>query len=87
LPGAQHGAWPAYRRQVDTEANVAWTRETFEALRPHLSDRAYVNNLAGDDAGLVRRAWGPNYDRLVELKRRHDPDNVFRLNHNIDPAG
>lgn len=68
-----------------SEANIAWTRETFESLRPHLSDRAYVNNLAADDLGLVRQAWGPNYERLLEVKRSHDPANVFRLNHNIDP--
>jgi FAD/FMN-containing dehydrogenase len=35
----------------------------------------------------VRQAYGPNYERLVELKRRYDPDNLFRLNHNIDPNG
>jgi hypothetical protein len=35
----------------------------------------------------VRAAYGPNYDRLVELKRRYDPENAFRLNHNIDPVG
>ena len=36
---------------------------------------------------MARDVWGPNYERLVELKRRYDPDNIFRLNHNIDPSG
>ncbi len=70
---------------ADTETNVAWTRETFDALRPHMAEAVYVNNLPADDSGLVLEAWGPNYDRLVEVKRRYDPENFFRLNHNIDP--
>jgi Berberine and berberine like len=41
-----------------------------------------------DDVGeAVRAACGPNYDRLVEVKRHYDPDNVFHLNHNVDPGG
>jgi FAD/FMN-containing dehydrogenase len=70
----------------ETDANITWTRNTFEALRPHLADRCYVNNLSADDAAFVRNAYGGNYDRLEAIKRRYDPDNVFRLNHNIDPA-
>ena len=42
---------------------------------------------ADDESDRVADAYGPNLDRLVELKRRYDPDNLFRLNHNIDPAG
>jgi FAD binding domain/Berberine and berberine like len=72
---------------ASTEANVAWARETFEALRPYLSGRRYVNNLSADDGRMVRDTWGINYKRLVQIKRRYDPDNIFRLNHNIDPAG
>ena len=71
---------------ADTEPNIAWTRETFEALQPHVADRRYVNYLSADDAGYTRDAYGPNYDRLVELKRRYDPHNVFHLNQNIDPS-
>ena len=71
---------------AETDANVAWTRETHAAFAPHLSKRRWLNYL-GDDQGAdaVRDAYGPNYDRLVELKRRYDPDNVFRHNHNIQP--
>ena len=70
---------------TDTEANIAWTRETFDALQPHMAKRRYVNYLAGDDGGYVRDAYASNYERLLEIKRRYDPSNTFRLNQNIDP--
>ena len=71
---------------ADTDANIAGTRETHVALTPHLTDRRWLNYL-GDDQGqdAIRGAYGPNYDRLVAVKRKHDPDNVFRHNHNIAP--
>jgi FAD/FMN-containing dehydrogenase len=70
-----------------TKENVDWTRETYAALEAHLARRRYVNYLDHDEAGdAVRAAYGPNFDRLAEVKRRYDPDNVFRLNQNIDPA-
>jgi FAD/FMN-containing dehydrogenase len=69
----------------DDDANIAWVRTTFDALAPHMADAAYVNYLDNDDASRVRAAYGPNWERLVALKRRYDPDNVFHLNQNIDP--
>ena len=72
--------------QRETQQNIAWARETFEALRPCMTDRSYVNNLTAEDGQKVHEVWGANYRRLVTVKRRHDPDNVFRLNHNIDPS-
>jgi len=45
-----------------------------------------VNNLTADDGRLVHHVWGANYERLVTAKRRYDPENIFRLNHNIDPS-
>jgi FAD/FMN-containing dehydrogenase len=69
-----------------TEAGIEWARETFDALSPYMSDRSYTNYLSADDYDRVRAAFGSNYDRLAELKRGYDPDNVFRLNHNIAPA-
>jgi FAD/FMN-containing dehydrogenase len=69
-----------------TEDNIAWTKDTFAALSEHFEAGRWLNYL-GDDQGddAVRAAYGPNYDRLVELKRRYDPDNVFHHNHNIKP--
>jgi FAD/FMN-containing dehydrogenase len=70
----------------DTEANIAWTRETFAALRPHMGAGRWLNYLGDDQAeDAIRAAYGPNYDRLREVKRQYDPDNVFHLNHNIAP--
>ena len=46
----------------------------------------YVNHLDADDRNRVAEAYGPNFDRLVSVKQKYDPDNVFRLNHNIVPS-
>jgi hypothetical protein len=70
----------------ETERCIGCTRDTFAALSPYMSRRAYVNYLAVDDADRVRHAYGPNSDRLLELKRRYDPENLFQLNQNIDPG-
>jgi FAD/FMN-containing dehydrogenase len=71
---------------ADTDANLRWIRDTFAALEPYTAPRVYVNYLADDESARVANAYGPNLDRLVEIKRRFDPDNLFRLNHNIDPG-
>ena len=73
---------------AETEANVAWTRATFDLFTPYFAGRRWLNYFSDDDLiDAIRAAYGPNYDRLVEVKRRHDPENVFHLNHNIDPGG
>jgi FAD/FMN-containing dehydrogenase len=70
-----------------TERNVEWTRAAFETVAPHTAARRYVNYIADDELGdsPVREAYGPNYARLVQLKARYDPANLFRLNQNIRP--
>lgn len=70
---------------ADSDRNLDWTRRCFEAMRPHLKDAVYVNNLGDQDHNRVREAYGADYDRLAGVKARYDPDNVFSLNHNIAP--
>jgi FAD/FMN-containing dehydrogenase len=70
---------------AEDAVNIAWVRDTFAALAPYMSDRAYVNYLNDDDGDRVRSAYGPNWDRLVQIKRQFDPDNLFHLNQNIAP--
>ena len=68
----------------DSDENIAWTRESFAALRPHFGAGRWLNYLGDDEADdAVHAAYGPNYERLREVKRRYDPENVFHLNHNI----
>jgi FAD/FMN-containing dehydrogenase len=70
----------------DTDANIAWSRETFAAMRPYFATGRWLNYLGDDQPeDAVRAAYGPNYDRLRDVKRKYDPDNVFHLNQNIAP--
>src|SRR5690606_20551053 len=71
------------------EANVAWARACVDAMRPFSDGRAYLNfpGSADEGARAMRATYGANYDRLVALKRRYDPDDVFRTHQRIDSAG
>ena len=65
---------------------VSWSRQAWNDLKPFTTAGTYVNDLVEVSEALARAAYGDaKYDRLVELKRRYDPDNVFRLNQNIRP--
>ena len=70
---------------AETEANIAWTKDSFAALSEHFAGGRWLNYLGDDQDDAIGAAYGPNYDRLVEVKRRYDPQNVFHLNHNIVP--
>lgn len=67
--------------------NVAWARETYNALRPHVDDSVYVNSVMEEGNERARAAYGANYDRLVEIKTKYDPTNFFHHNTNIVPQG
>lgn len=72
---------------AETDANIAWTRETHAAFAPHLAERRWLNYLGDDQAeDAIRAAYGPNYNRLARIKAKYDPENVFRHNHNIPPG-
>jgi len=68
------------------DACVRWARELFAAAAPFSTGSVYVNFLTGDEESRVRAAYGANYDRLVALKNRFDPTNLFRVNQNIRPT-
>lgn len=72
---------------ADSEKNVGWARDFWRALQPFAGGGAYVNDLGQDDEDRMRVAYGANYERLAALKKKYDPDNFFRLNPNIKPAG
>lgn len=74
---------------ADDAANVAWVRDFLDALRPWSDGSRYLNfaGLQEEGGAMMRSAFGPHYERLVELKGRYDPTNLFRLNQNIAPDG
>jgi FAD/FMN-containing dehydrogenase len=86
-PGYQVALTTTWVDPEQTDAAIAWTRELHDGLRPYASGFRYVNYLADDDGvEMVSAVYATNAARLVELKRKYDPDNVFRLNLNIAPA-
>jgi FAD/FMN-containing dehydrogenase len=66
---------------------IAWTKSYYDALHPYSAGGAYVNFLMGDEgAGRVKATYGDNYERLVAIKNKYDPGNLFRVNQNIKPT-
>ena len=64
---------------------MAWVRQAMAKMAPLSSSSTYVNYLGDDSEAAVRRAYGANYERLRQVKRRYDPENIFRHNRNIRP--
>jgi FAD/FMN-containing dehydrogenase len=69
----------------DDERQIAWVREAYRLMEPHMSGGVYVNYAGGDETGGTSSAYGRTWDRLAEVKLTYDPDNVFRFNQNITP--
>lgn len=78
-----HGRWSDPAKD---SACIGWCRELFAAAAPHATGEAYVNFMTGDEGDRVEAAYGGSYQRLVQLKNRYDPKNLFRMNQNIPPA-
>jgi len=76
----------AWRPDEDAEPHLRWAREIGDAVKPYAAGGVYVNALGDEPADRVRSAYGSNWQRLTQVKRRYDPDNVFRHNANIEPA-
>ncbi len=78
-----HGRWADPARDA---ACIGWARELFRATAPHSTGSVYVNFMTEEEQDRVRAAYGANYVRLAELKKKYDPSNLFRMNQNIAPA-
>jgi FAD/FMN-containing dehydrogenase len=72
-----------------TEQNIAWARESLAAMQPFSKGGSYLNfpGFGEEKEEMLRASYGVNYDRLVELKTKYDPGNLFRKNLNIPPRG
>jgi len=68
------------------EAVISWSREFYNELKPFSTGGVYVNLLGQDEKERVKSAYGTNFQKLREIKRKWDPGNLFRQNHNIKPA-
>jgi len=77
-----HGRWDEAK---DDQKGIGWARDFFKASAPYASAGAYVNFMTAEEGDRVAAAYGANYDRLVQAKKRYDPDNIFHLNQNIKP--
>jgi FAD/FMN-containing dehydrogenase len=76
------GMWPD---AAQNKANIKWVRDYADATAPLSDAGGYINFMSEDDDNRVPANYGSNYPRLVEVKRKYDPDNLFRANQNIKP--
>jgi FAD/FMN-containing dehydrogenase len=79
-----NGMWEPGEPNVD--AFRQWVRDGWARVRPFSTGRTYINfQTADEDEERIRATYGTNFDRLAEIKRALDPDNLFRANRNVRP--
>lgn len=85
--GARHdlAIWASWEGREENEKHISAVR-TFWRSVEHLTKGYYINTDVPDDERRLRETYGGNYDRLVQIKTKYDPMNLFRLNANIRPA-
>ncbi len=77
-----HGRWD---HPADDTRCIAWARDFFKASAPYASAGAYVNFMTAEETDRIAAAYGSSYARLVQIKSKYDPDNIFHMNQNIKP--
>ncbi len=78
----------SWQPRDEPSRHIQWTREFSSAMRSFSTGGTYVNMMSPDEnEDRVAAAYGANYDRLLTLKSKYDPTNLFRVNHNIKPEG
>ena len=78
-----HARWES---ATDDQRCISWAREFFDASAPYATGGVYINFMTEEEGDRVEAAYGTGYQRLVQLKEKYDPGNLFRLNQNIKPA-
>ena len=77
-----HGRWD---EPSEDEKCVTWARDFFKASTPFASAGVYVNFMTEEETERIPSAYGSNYERLLRVKRKYDPENIFHFNQNIKP--
>jgi FAD/FMN-containing dehydrogenase len=78
-----HGRWET---AAEDKAGMDWARGFYRDTAEYATGGVYVNFLTDDESDRIKSAFGSNYDRLVQIKKKYDPQNLFRSNQNIVPA-
>jgi FAD/FMN-containing dehydrogenase len=78
-----HGRWDDANQDKEC---ISWARDFFNSSSKFASGGAYVNFMTEEEKDRVAKAYGPNYKRLAQIKKKYDPDNLLRYNQNITPA-
>lgn len=71
---------------ANNEKTISWAKSYYDALHPYSAGGAYVNFLMDEGEDRVKATYGVNYERLVTIKNKYDPENLFRVNQNIRPT-
>jgi len=69
----------------ESQLHIEWARTSADSIRPFSSDSYYLNYLGEESEDTIKAAFGPNYERLMAVKKKYDPENFFSLNQNIKP--
>jgi len=77
-----HGRWDD---AAEDDKVISWAREFYRETSPFATGGVYINFMTEDETDRINSAYGAGYDRLLKAKKKYDPENLFRLNQNIDP--
>jgi FAD/FMN-containing dehydrogenase len=78
-----HGRWET---AAEDESGIRWARALTADTAKFATGGVYINFVTADESERVLASYGPNYARLAAVKAKYDPQNLFRMNHNIAPA-
>lgn len=75
-----------WENSSESENNLHWSRTFWKAMEPFMTNQIYLNFIGSEEESKIKAAYGENYERLVALKNKYDPTNLFRVNQNIKPS-